>query len=169
MLPWPSLVQPPVQLPTLLGSLGQIWARSQRLCALIPSHRVCTGRIPSTTEYPMPYASIMEQAGHRRHRTNVTRYEIAPVTFHIWVGESMVGLGEEIEQAVIDVYADGGWRYAGGLVIDVLDEGPAAKNQVVQPDYKYWEILKVFSLCVQRRRRRQQLNRLLTQTTPGHA
>lgn len=152
-----AISPPPVQLPTLLGSLGAIWPRSRLLRGLVPAKRVCTGRIPSTTEYPMPYVSITEAGGHRRHRTNVNRYEVAPIVFHIWVGESQVALGEAIEQAISEVYADGGWRYSAGTVIDVLDEGPAAKNEVTQADYKYWEITKVFTLCIERPRQRRPL------------
>ena len=137
---------------TLLGSIGNRWKNTQALCALVPFRRVFTGRIPTTENYPMPYVSVMEAGGSRGIRTRTSRYPRATFTFHIWVDDTQVALGEQIEKAITDAYAEGEWEYGQGRVIDVLDEGPGAKTQADRPEYKAWEIVKAMTFCLEQQR-----------------
>jgi hypothetical protein len=137
---------------TLLKSIGRMWAADVALSNLVPGERVVTGRIPSTTEFPLPYCSIMEAGGNRRQRTNVNQYDLVPVTFSVWLPAAHLALGESIDAAISDCYANKDWRYKYGRVMDVLDDGPAAKNQVQRAEYQCWEVVKVMSLIVQRTR-----------------
>jgi len=138
---------------SLLGSLGTIWARSAALCALVPAVRVCTGRIPSTEEYEMPYVSILPGSGSSAGRTDKTRMASLAVTFKIWVKESQVSEGEAIEAALEDAYCDRSWPYKYGRVLDCLDQGPGIKVQADRPEYRAWEINKIVVVKLERRRR----------------
>jgi hypothetical protein len=139
---------------TLLGSIAERWKESDALCALVPFDSFFTGRIPSSEDYPMPYVSVMENGGQRGIRTNKTRMPRVTIVFYVWVDNTQLALGEQIEHAITDEYADANWRYEGGRVMDVLDEGPGIKTQADRPGYKAWEITKIFTLCLEVRRSR---------------
>ena len=102
----------------------------------------------------MPYVAILEGSGSRGVRTDKTQYPRVSASFHIWVPEARVAEGEAIEAAVTETYAESDWPYRFGRVIDVLDEGPGIKIQPQRTEFRYWEIIKIFTLCLERTRRR---------------
>jgi len=152
-LPPDQLRKLPLARATLLGSLGIIWARTPALCNLVPAIRMVTGRIPSTEEYAMPYASIMESSAGSGLRTDKSHYHRVPITFHIWTNDGEVAEGETIENTLADIYCDQEWQYAFGRVIDVLDEGPGIKVQADRTEYRAWEVIKIITLCLEHPRR----------------
>jgi len=159
---WPSLFEegflsriPATREKSLLGSLHDVWAACVPLNELVPQERVLTGRIPSIEQYPMPYVSLNMSAGSRTSRTSCSLLTSAPITFHIWVPEASVALGEQIEDAIITAYADKAWRFKYGHVYDVLDGGPAQKIEPITPEYRYWQIVKIIILKIERLRERR--------------
>ena len=159
MLAWPSLLWggflsrlPVTREKSLLGSLHDVWAACVLLNELVPQERMLTGRIPSIEKYPMPYVSLNMSAGSRTNRTSCSLFTSAPITFHIWVPEASVALGEQIEDAMITAYADKAWWFKYGHVYDVLDGGPAQKIEPMTPEYRYWQIVKIILLKIERPR-----------------
>ena len=136
---------------SLLGSLHAIWAACIPLNDLVPHERILTGRFPSIEKYPIPYVSLNVSAGSRTNRTSCSLLTSAPFTFHVWVPEASVALGEQIEDAIITAYADKSWQFKYGHVYDVLDGGPAQKIEPFTPEYRYWQIIKIIILKIERR------------------
>ena len=162
MYTWPSLLWegflsrlPSTRDKSLLGSLHDVWASCRLLNDLVPEERMLTGRFPSVDQYPMPYASLNMSAGSRNSRTSCSLITSAPFTFHIWVPEASVALGEQIEDAIITAYADKEWWFKYGHVYDVLDGGPAQKIEPFTPEYRYWQIVKIIILKIERLRERR--------------
>lgn len=138
---------------SLLSSIADIWEGSAVLCALIPFDRVFTGRVPQTQQYPLPYCSILVTQGRQFDRSSKARYMRAPLAFHIWVDDADLSTGEAIAHALEDEYAERCWTVdTDTYVIDVLDEGPACIHQTELPTVKAWEVVKLFSLVIQRDR-----------------
>jgi hypothetical protein len=114
---------------------------------------VFVGRIPQTEQYKFPYVSLLATTGVQTHRTDKTRYSIGPLSFHVWVDDSQLEFGEEVAQAITDAYADRCWIIdERAKVIDVLDEGEAEAHQTDLPNVKAWEVVKLFTVCIERLR-----------------
>jgi hypothetical protein len=141
--------------------LGDVWKNDSDLAALVPFACVFTGRIPTIEESGvkmqatgvMRYVSITDMGGNMTGRSNFSRFSKVTITFHVWVDESSVSLGERIENAIVNAYAEGEWEFDGGCVYDVLDEGRGNKVQANRPEYKQWEIVKVMTFYVESPRR----------------
>ena len=61
-------------------------------------------------------------------------------------------LGEAIMEQARQLYANEAWKYDFGTVIDVLDGGPANAKQINDATYQCWELVKLFTLCIQQPR-----------------
>lgn len=138
---------------SLLRTIGELWEESESLCALIPFERVFTGRIPQTELVRLPYVSIISATGGKTTRSDKARYSHGPVSFHIWLDDSALEYGHRVAEAIADVYADRCWSLGDGdKVIDVLDEGEPLSRQTVLPNVKIWEVVKLFTVCIERAR-----------------
>ena len=138
---------------SFLASFANIWRDSTALCALVPFDRVFTGRVPGTEYYKFPYINIQEAGPTRRYRSDKSQGYYISMSFHIWVDDSRLSTGEQIECAIAKAYAENAWTIDGDYkVIDVLDEGPAQKHQINESSYKAWEIIKLLTVCLERAR-----------------
>jgi hypothetical protein len=143
-------------MPTFLQSIADRWQASTELTALMPLARVFTGRIPTTEEYRMPYVSIAQGASRSLYRTDKTQSYAVSIAFHIWVDDADIATAERIEAALTAAYAEGGWSYDTGFgqgqVLDIVDQGPAVKNQINRPTYKAWQAIKNLTFIIERER-----------------
>jgi len=138
---------------SLLKSVAEIWEESTTLCALIPFNRVFTGRVPQTELYRFPYVSVIATQGRSTYRTDKTRGSHGPLSFHIWVDDARLETAETVADAITSAYADRCWNLsASARVIDVLDEGEPVAHQTDLPSVKAWEVVKLFTVCIERNR-----------------
>ena len=138
---------------SLLKTVKEIWRDDATLCALIPWSRVFTGRIPSTELYAMPFVSISATAGRGTRRSDKSRLSHGPLSFSIWVDDAQLEFGEKVADAITDAYADRCWPLsARAQVFDVLDEGEPSAHQTDLPNIKAWEVVKLFTVCIERQR-----------------
>ena len=151
---------------SLVRSVARIWRDSPTLRALVPFERVFTGRIPQTELVDFPYVSILTGPGRQWSRSDKARYSYAPLSFHIWTNEDQLETAvEDICRAISDTYAERCWPltandasdndcYSTGIdqVIDVLDEGEPIQHQPAPPTIKAWEVVKLFTVCLERAR-----------------
>ena len=138
---------------SLLRSIAGVWENNQTLCALLPFDRVFTGRVPGTELYRFPYVSIMAGQGSQYHRSDKNHLSFGPLSFHIWVDDARLEYAETVADAIMQVYADRCWPISDDArVIDVLDEGEPMAHQTDLPNVKAWEVVKLFTVCVERDR-----------------
>jgi hypothetical protein len=138
---------------SLLKSVSAIWENNANLCAMIPFARVFSGRAPSTEEVKFPLCIIDSAGTSRRYRTTVRRGFYKSVTFRIWTNEAALADGELVDQLISDAYGEAAWVVDSNVsVIDTLDEGPARVRIIDKPPYRYWEVVKIVTLCVERLR-----------------
>lgn len=138
---------------SLLAAIHQVWEESTALSALLPHERVFTGRIPSTKQIAMPYCAIVATSGWTSHRTDKTRYSKVPVSFHVWVTDNDLETGLTIAKAITDTYAETCFSIINDdKVIDVLDEGEPMVSQINYPTLKAWEVVQMFTFCLERQR-----------------
>jgi hypothetical protein len=133
----------------LIASVAAIWKNSETLCRLVPFEKVYTGRVPDEDKTKFPYVSIEQDASSRWKRSNQARYTKVSFSFHIWVHDTKLAEGCAVESAISDVYADEGWCFDGGKVMDVLDDGKGKPSQVSEPTYHAWDIEHTCTLCVE--------------------
>jgi hypothetical protein len=137
----------------LLKSIAEIWAQDTALSALMPVARVFTGRVPQTDQYKFPYVSILKTTATPVQRSDKAQRSFVTVSFHIWLDDSNLGIGEEIAIAIENCFPERSWSYGDSrYVIDVLDEGPAIETQVDLATYKAWEVIKLVTLVIERPR-----------------
>jgi len=138
---------------SLLRYVAEIWNGSATLKALVPFANVFTGRVPQTELYDFPYVSVVSGPGAWVRRTDKARYSNATLTFHIWVDANQLEQGHRIAEAIADAYADRCWQLGpNNFVRDVLDEGEPIAHQVSRPGVKIWEVVKMFTVCLERAR-----------------
>lgn len=138
---------------SLLRSVAVRWRENATLCALVPFASVFTGRVPQTELYDFPYVRISSTRGLPTLRSDKTQYNHVPLSFHIWVDEDELETGEEIAEAISDAFANTCWYLdATDKVIDVRDEGEPGAHQTDTPTIKAWEVIKMFTVCIERAR-----------------
>ena len=136
----------------MLRSFARRWEQSAQACQLVPFERFVTGRIPTITEYPFPYIAIIPGSGFGRYRTDRAEGSRRVLSFHAWLDPARLEDGEAIMEQARQIYANEAWKYDFGTVIDVLDGGPANAKQINDATYQCWELVKLFTLCLQQPR-----------------
>jgi len=141
---------------SLLRSIHTIWKNSASLCDAttgVPHERVFTGRIPQTKQYAFPYVSILVVGGGQTGRTDKTRYSRALMSFHIWVDDDDLEFAHELATVISDEYADNCWQIdSTSKVLDITDEGEPNAHQTTLPTTKAWEVVKLFTVFIERQR-----------------
>jgi len=137
----------------LSESITKRWAASQTLCDLIPYGRVFTGRIPSTEIKRFPYMRIVTANASSGIRTNKAQFPRVTVGFHCWLDPTDLARGQMIQNAVADFFANTCWQLDSGYFVrDVLDLGPPIEHQIDTPGIRAWEVAKIFTFVLERRR-----------------
>lgn len=141
---------------SMKGRLHEMWAADAALCALHPSNRFFTGRIPTikgdSTEPappPMPYTRLAMPGGSRGQRTSTSQYPTQPIEFHIWTDTAEEA--DLISDAIQNCYQDGDFTYDSGTVHDIHYES-TNQSQITKPDYTVWETVVKFTLLTERTR-----------------
>ncbi len=137
----------------LLSVIADEWEADPTLSGLVPIEKVYTGRFPGTSIYNFPYVSIIASGGRKTHRSDKARYSYDTITFHVWVGDTGVLLGERICDAIIDVFADRCFQLSPTVkVIDFMVNGEPNMVQTQLPGAKPWDLILSFTAHVQRER-----------------
>jgi hypothetical protein len=138
---------------SLLKSVSDIWKNTPALYNKVPFDRVFVGRVPSTKLYRFPYVEILASQGRQTYRTDKTRAGHGPLSFHIWVDDAELEFAESVALAITNSYADRCWALSSGArVLDCLDEGEPMARQTDMPNVKAWEVVKLFTVLVERDR-----------------
>ncbi len=138
---------------SLLRSIHDIWESTPALTDMVPHARVFSGRVPQTEMYRFPYVSILATQGGHNSRTDKSRYSHGPVSFHIWVDDSRLEFAETLAELITQTYTDRCWPLSdSAAVIDVLDEGEPTAHQTDLPSVKAWEVVKLFTVFIERLR-----------------
>jgi hypothetical protein len=134
-------------------SIALRWEESTALNRALPVDRFFSGRVPTTEEYKFPYCSLIVTRGSRGPRTDKGQYPRLTVSFHVWVDDSREAEGLDIANKIGEVFADQLWTLdEEWAVLDVLDEGRAIPHQTNVSTFKTWEIIKLFTFVLARRR-----------------
>ena len=142
-------------LPSLKGTLQDMWAADTDLVALHPASRFYTGRVPivsgdgATAPTAMPYTRLDTPGGHRGTRTSDTEYPLEKLRFHVWTDTAEEG--DAIADAVQDCYKDQAFTYSRGRVIDIRYEN-TDQRQITKPSYTAWETVVIFTMRLMRNR-----------------
>ena len=153
-----SLAEPTITTRTPTSSVGLFrsfarrWERSASACLLVPFVRFITGRIPTITEYQFPFIAVIPGSSYQNHRSDRAELSRRVLSFHVWVDVARLEEGEQIAEMARSLYANEAWDYSFGRVIDVIDGGPANAKQINDPTYQCWELVKLFTLCIQQSR-----------------
>ncbi|MEI8374809.1 MAG: hypothetical protein WCJ35_18450 [Planctomycetota bacterium] len=127
---------------SLESAIGVVWANDAALVAQVPVLRLITGRVPQSEL--MPYVRMEQTGGSGNARTNKSYYQTARVVFHIWT-EDYAG-GSAVAQLILNAFANKGFDWTTGAVLDMRADGPPVNNQVHMPEIKLWETTVSFVL-----------------------
>lgn len=136
----------------LVQSFANRWLAVPEAVTLVPAERFITGRIPTISEYPFPYMSLVPTTGRPLYRTDRCTGYSRIFSLHVWVDGDRLQEGEDIVEMARTVWANQKWPYNYGKVIDVLEGGPASARQVNEATFQAWELVKLFSLHIEQRR-----------------
>jgi hypothetical protein len=125
---------------TLSQSIHARWSASTALCALVPSARFCTGRVPASEE--MPYVRLELQGGTEMLRSHETLYEKRPIVFHVWT--DTFDSGDAVAAAIRAAFAHAAFDWGTGGVLDCRPLGGPAARQIARAEFKAWETIVRF-------------------------
>lgn len=134
-------------------TVQMIWENDAVLCSLIPFAQVFTGRIPKADANRFPYVSILFVPGRAYKRSSHSRLVTGVVSFHIWVDDADLEFGKTVAKAIADSYSDRAWALSStDKVYDVEDMGEPLSHQTDLPSVKAWEVVKMFTVFIDRKR-----------------
>lgn len=119
-----------------------VWNSNAALVAQVPVLRLITGRIPQSEL--MPYVRMEQTGGSGSTRTNKSCYQTAKVAFHVWTEN--YAAGNAIGQLILNAFANKGFDWASGGVLDMRADGPPVNQQTIMPEVKLWETTLSFVL-----------------------
>ena len=137
----------------LLLTFAERWKNDGQAVALVPYDRFLTGRIPNIEDYPWPSISLIPGGGRRVYRSDKFEGSRRILALHIYTDPARLEEdGERAAEIARRLYASQAFNYDFGQVIDILDNGPPSAQQINAATFTYWEVTKIFSLCIEQPR-----------------